>query len=198
MYLLSVEVDEEEEPEPPAGPSPPPSEVSPQPGGEPSPPPEEGDETDGNILLWVVIGAVVLGGAVTAVLLLRKKVLLLLCAVMALTLLAGCEPGVKMVVISKPPDKLIYIAGQDTELDLTGGELIEHSNAIPFFPSSAREGTMDSLHLGIHLNHEIDFNTPGVYLVIINVGRANVADTFEIQVVTQEEYDAMKATEQSD
>jgi hypothetical protein len=121
-----------------------------------------------------------------------KKVLGTLCVATVLFLFAGCEPGVKTLVVSKLPDKLVYIASQDTELDLTGGELTEYSNAVPFFSSSAKEGIpMDSDWYIRYISHEVDFTTPGVYVIAIDLSRDNVEDTFTIQVVTQEEYDAM-------
>jgi hypothetical protein len=121
-----------------------------------------------------------------------KKVLLVLCAVI-MVLLAGCEPSINETVISKLPDKLIYIAGQDTVLDLTGGELTFYSSYFLLLPDEIQEGQLMSNY---SVSHNIDFNAPGTYLVTIIMGPPEKRATFEIQVVTQEEYDAMMAQEE--
>jgi hypothetical protein len=124
-----------------------------------------------------------------------KKVLLALCAVIMLIQMSGCEPSVRESVVSRLPDKLIYIVGSDTELDLEGGKVTFHMGYAFFFPDSTQENlSMDSEFIGIR--HDIDFNTPGVYEVTINKGPPGKQATFEIQVVTQEEYDAMMAQEE--
>jgi hypothetical protein len=122
-----------------------------------------------------------------------KKILLVLCAVMMMALLLGCyTPGVIDVFITRYPDKLFYIAGQDAGLDLTGGEVTLISGyPLKVLPDEVVEGfLMKDLYSG-NIDHDIDFNTPGVYVVTIKFDTDDVADTFEIQVVTQEEYDAM-------
>jgi hypothetical protein len=125
-----------------------------------------------------------------------KKVLLALCAAITLVLLTGCEPSIRESFVSKLPDKLIYVADYDTELDLTGGEvtLIMVSFIRPDF---LMIHSMDGEFISYRLHHRIDFDTPGVYVVTGNLGLPEKQATFEIQVVTQEEYDAMQA-EQGD
>lgn len=121
-----------------------------------------------------------------------KKILLVLCAVMMMVLLTGCiTPSVRTAVVSKLPDKLVYIAGQDTELDLRGGEITLITNPVLFFPEEVREGQLMIWHSD-GFNYNIDFNTPGIYVVMFNFGTDEVEASFEIQVVTQEEYDAMQ------
>jgi hypothetical protein len=65
-------------------------------------------------------------------------------------------------------------------------------NPVLFFPESTREGQPMEWHSN-GFNHDIDFNAPGTYLVTIIMGPPEKRATFEIQVVTQEEYDAMMA-----
>jgi hypothetical protein len=127
-----------------------------------------------------------------------RKIILILCSVMMMLLLAGCPHSVNSVVMTNPPDKLVYIVGQDTELDLSGGEVTVYCNGTLLYRKYTleEEPMMNFYH---HINHEIDFNTAGSYVVFFDRGgTANDGkyDTFEIQVVTQEEYDAMMGQEE--
>jgi hypothetical protein len=122
-----------------------------------------------------------------------KKILLALCAVMMMVMLAGCPNYVNSIVMTKPPDRLIYIAGQDTELDLTGGELTVYCNGTLLYSAyTLEEEPMKNYYHDIR--HDINFSVPGIYVVTVGGGTKQNEDqygTFEIQVVTQEEYDAM-------
>jgi hypothetical protein len=117
---------------------------------------------------------------------------------MMMLLLAGCPHSVNSAVMTNPPDRLVYIIGQDTELDLSGGEVTVYCNGTLLYSKYTLEGEpMENYY--DHINHNIDFNTVGLYVVAFDRGgTANDGknDTFEIQVVTQEEYDAMMAQEE--
>jgi hypothetical protein len=120
-----------------------------------------------------------------------RKLLLVLCAILMSALLIGCiEPSVRESVVSILPDKLIYIAGEDTELDLAGGEMTLFMESF-FRPDSIEIHSMDGEFILRRLHHNIDFSTPRVYVVEIYLGSPGKQASFEIQVVTQEEYDAM-------
>jgi hypothetical protein len=126
-----------------------------------------------------------------------KKVLLVFYAVIILALIVGCENPVDKYVMTNPPNKLIYITGLDVELDLSGGEITIHYGSIPFSSGYTRDKVPMDFHGRIV--HDIDFTMPGVYIVTVVGGRSqneNQYDTFEIHVVTQEEYDAMMAQEE--
>lgn len=117
-----------------------------------------------------------------------KKILLTLCMIIILTSVTGCGKYFSSsLVITKYPNRLIYIAGYDRELDLTGGEIV-HSFADNETIYFMDDDTLLSRPLNtsilptITISHEIDFNVPGVYVVKIYVnGRGS--DTFAIQVV---------------
>lgn len=69
---------------------------------------------------------------------------------------------------------MIYIAGYDTKLDLTGGEVVVYYNDNSMEVSSMNEAA-------INITHNIDFSISGVYIVELK-GNDN-SDTFAIQVV---------------
>ena len=122
-----------------------------------------------------------------------KKILLILCAVMMLSLLAGCPGSIKSVAVAKLPDKLTYIAGQDTELDLAGGE-------VTYYYWNASPHTMPMIEDSDSITHDIDFKMPGVYIVTV-IGyihkNDSQVDTFEIQVVSAEDYERIVNAEQN-
>ena len=105
-----------------------------------------------------------------------KKLVFLLYLVMLIILLTGCTLATEGVTITKYPDRLIYIAGYDTELDLTGGEV-----EFLFSDKSTRIYSMYDNLPTLRISHEIDFNIPGVYIVKINNYKND--DSFAIQVV---------------
>ena len=95
-------------------------------------------------------------------------------------LFAGCDSGLEIVgmEIHIYPDKLVYEAGVDTELDLTGGKV----NFI-FRQGGGYEASIfcDS----ITVTHDIDFNEPGIYVVTLSRHRG--VTQFEIEVVNLED-----------
>ena len=105
----------------------------------------------------------------------RKKLLLILFVIMLLFTLTGCPLSVKGVAVTKYPDRLIYIAGYDTELDLSGGEI-----TLYFSNGSPRIYRMDEQLYRIVNN--IDFSVTGVYVVDV-IGVNGNDDKFAIQVV---------------
>jgi hypothetical protein len=122
-----------------------------------------------------------------------RKLFCNICAIMMMILLSGCiTPSVKESVISNLPDKLIYIAGQDMELDLTGGEVTLIMETF-LKPDSLEIHSMDGHFIPPRLLYEINFNIPNVYVIEVFLGPPGKRATFEIQVVTQEQYDAMMA-----
>jgi len=112
-----------------------------------------------------------------------KKALAAIGFIVLLLLSNGCPLKVERIVITKYPDRLIYIAGYDTELDLTGGEVeYFHSNGPP------EKRPMD--HYFIKFVHEIDFNTPGVYVVESqHAYKIRASCSFAIQVVDRDYID---------
>jgi len=106
-----------------------------------------------------------------------KKLVLFICTLMIIISILGCEPYTARVIITKYPDRLIYIAGYDTALDLTGGE-------IKFFMSDRTTEVllMKDLVNSVRLSHEIDFDASGVYVVRIT-NHNGKGDSFAIQVV---------------
>jgi len=104
----------------------------------------------------------------------KKKLLILL--IISTLLVGGCDSSLEIVgmEIDTYPDKLIYYPGIDAELDLTGG----YVNFI--MKANIKEhGSMN--HEFITVTHEIDFDTPGIYIVTLK--RHKGICQFEIEVV---------------
>jgi len=108
-----------------------------------------------------------------------QKMLLILCAITILISFTGCTVAFDGVIITKYPDRLIYIAGYDTELDLTGGEVVMLLRDMN--KRYMETEYMDDWFISKIITHEINFNIPGIYIVKIN--HSKISDSFAIQVV---------------
>ena len=113
-----------------------------------------------------------------------KIVLLILCLVTILISITGCSTAIDGVIITKYPDRLVYVAGYDTELDLTGGEIVMLLRDFTrrYMEIESMDGWASKL-----IRHEIDFNVPGTY--IVTVYNAMLSDNFAIQVVAKDYVD---------
>jgi hypothetical protein len=78
----------------------------------------------------------------------------------------------------------------DNSLDLSGGT----ARYTYWLDSPSNPFQMDNIH-AVEVRHNIDFSKKGTYIVTLYKNE-DVSTTFEIQVVTQEEYDAMMAQEE--
>jgi len=114
------------------------------------------------------------------------KRILGLILVLSMLAFSGCEYSLLIVAIEieKYPDKIAYIVGHDSELDLTGCIV----NRI------SRQGSKDSHDLmaeysWFEINYDIDFNTPGVYVVDIILPVSPILFcSFAIEVVDISKY----------
>ena len=98
---------------------------------------------------------------------LKKLVCSLL--IFAVLILTACDGGLRIVgsYVSEYPDRTVYVCGQDTEIDLSGLEVTLQT----------AEGTEHKIPYGdsefdfrFIMNHDVDFDTPGVYTVYIGNG----------------------------
>lgn|GEM_PF-3112836 len=89
----------------------------------------------------------------------------------------GCEPFVSNNIVTKYPDRLIYIVGYDTELDLTGGELTIGKKVLSMEDENER------------ISHDIDFDVPGVYAVTVQGNKQD--DKFAVQVIDENYIDGI-------
>jgi hypothetical protein len=89
-----------------------------------------------------------------------KKILVLLGTVICLFLLSSCDDGLKIVkaTIDKYPNRIVYFAGIDSQLDLSGGVITLYLK-----DGDKKTYNMDSEKTVIIEN--IDFSKPGVYQV---------------------------------
>jgi len=109
-----------------------------------------------------------------------KKIILTGYFLIIINFIVGCGLYNSNFIISKYPDRLIYVAGYDTELDLTGGEI---SKKIVYMGKETMEiYPMDEIHISGSVIHQIDFSRPGIYMVKVYNSSGNEV-TFAIQVV---------------
>jgi len=116
------------------------------------------------------------------------KLLIVLIVVIGLFFLPKrCDASfvIEGLEIKKYPDKLIYIIGSDTNLDLSGGEIcLRLKFDLPVYIS------MDSRYFKIF--HNIDFETPDVYAVEISgLFNEKCKQQFAIQVISLSELEEM-------
>jgi len=95
-------------------------------------------------------------------------------------ILLGCDAGLEIVdlEIETYPNRIVYVAGVDTALDLSGGKvkyiLLDKRADGSVVPMTAES---------IRITHNIDFSTPGIYVVTLAQHKGMCR--FPVQVVDQ-------------
>lgn len=102
----------------------------------------------------------------------RQRYILFFLLLAVIFVFSGCEDEAVSWEIGSYPDKIVYIQGIDTELDLTGGIIVA------IFPDESKEGKE---MLPQYIENSIDFNTPGIHVVKITGGME-----FPIQVIPKD------------
>jgi len=102
-----------------------------------------------------------------------KSSLLVLCL-----LLCACDASLEIVgmEICAYPNRIVYVAGVDSSLDLTGGKVNYLLKG-----GSVTEDNMNAPLITV--THDIDFNTPGIYTVVLK--RHKGVCQFPIQVIEE-------------
>ena len=121
-----------------------------------------------------------------------KKILVLFTSLLVILLLSGCEhPIVGMEALSYP-DKLVYVAGVDKELDLTGGVVryvmedgSEKDDEEPYPGDMEKAIESNGYWSECDLETNINFEVPGIYTVKI-IRHETAYVEFPIQVVSRE------------
>jgi hypothetical protein len=95
----------------------------------------------------------------------RRIIYLLLIGLIVATI-SGCDKGLEIISmeIEKYPNRIVYYSGIDKDIDLTGGVVKYYT----------KDGTSTSEDIADRFNtisYDIDFNTPGVYVVEIQRGK---------------------------
>ena len=87
----------------------------------------------------------------------------------SLILISGCDTSLMSVSLelSGVPDRIIYIANVDTEIDLSGLKIIEVTVGGDILEGDLGEWENPNQEPGRIVFHEIDFTKPGVYEVEI-------------------------------
>ena len=109
-----------------------------------------------------------------------KKIYRIFILIVLLSALTGCDAGLEIMgmEIVNYPDRLIYVANKDNELDLSGGEIefiLKDKAAQSIDPMTEEE---------MEIRHDIDFSKPGVYIVTL-YRHDDAKVQFPIQVVDE-------------
>ena len=121
-----------------------------------------------------------------------KKILVLFTSLLVILLLSGCEhPIVGMEALSYP-DKLVYVAGVDKELDLTGGVVryvmedgSEKDDEEPNPGDMTKAIESNGYWSPCELETNANLGVPGIYTVKI-IKHETAYVEFPIQVVSRE------------
>lgn len=124
----------------------------------------------------------------------KRRIVFMLAFALLCTVLAGCDEGLRIVKISvkEYPKKLVYYAGIDTELDLSGGVINLHMKQGGTSDEDMLKATNPD-YLAKDPDHadpdliisDIDFNMPGVYTVTIH-RYDDVKTSFAVQVIDKQ------------
>ena len=118
-----------------------------------------------------------------------KRLSIALCLFFIVALLYGCDHDIMPVdyEFGQPP-RVVYIAGVDTELDFSEATLIttlrngwQHEDPFP-----ERPGRLTAVE------HNVDFNTPGIYKVEV-LRHPNFVITFFVQVIDEDIFNELKS-----
>ena len=109
-----------------------------------------------------------------------KKIYRIFILIVLLSALTGCDESLRIMgmEIVNYPDRLIYVANKDNELDLSGGEIkfIYKDKTIESKEQMAEEQ--------VEILHDIDFSKLGVYIVTV-YRHDDAKIQFPIQVVDE-------------
>ena len=120
----------------------------------------------------------------------KRLLLLVIPLVIFAALLCSCDPTLvtKDVRLISYPDRIVYIKGVDTGLDLRGGTF-----KVVVGDGSAREFAMDDPSFSRHFYTEADFDTEGVYEVSLYYGGLYIY--FPIQVISPESFQRLQQSQ---
>ena len=114
-----------------------------------------------------------------------KKKISILTLIILLFFITSCEYGLVItgIDIVKYPDRIVYIAGIDDSIDLSGGVVNIMTRAYP-----ERRDPMDDPRWGnFRVTHSINFNEPGVYIITLATGGDDkYRISFPIQVIDKD------------
>ena len=114
-----------------------------------------------------------------------KKIAVILCIIFFSMFIVSCDSGLLIVdvKITNYPNKIAYIAGKDTELDLSGLEIMiitkENTNSIKKFDDY---NNAEDRHFFPEVLADINFNKAGVYIVTVKQHESAYA-TFPVEVI---------------
>lgn len=109
----------------------------------------------------------------------KKTISIIIVMVFCLCFLGACDEGLRIVGmdINTYPNRIVYIAGRDKTLDLSGG-------TVKLQVKEKKEYIEEMSDMSISVTHNINFDIPGVYQVTLT--RGDYYCSFAIQVVSQD------------
>ena len=116
----------------------------------------------------------------------KKVVVISILAFVFIFLFSSCDWGMKIVDISlaKPPNKIIYLKGIDSDLSLDGLEIYVHLSQ---GQKSIDKWEDEFCRQSYKISHYINFNKPGVY--IVTIAKPHIGDcTFSVQVIDPKDF----------
>lgn len=116
-----------------------------------------------------------------------KKIFIVVILILETLVLSSCESGVSRITITTYPDKLVYVAGIDEEIDLRGGQLAFYyeDKSGPYFAQMEEAVDPETAGCRCSVKDNVNFNKAGVYSATLYVSDKIYVE-FPIQVVSRE------------
>ncbi len=114
----------------------------------------------------------------------RKKISILTLIIL-LFFVTSCEYGLVItgIDIVKYPDRIVYIAGIDDSIDLSGGIVNIKTRDNP----EGRDPMVEPRRGNFRVTHSINFNEPGVYIITLATGGDDKYKmSFPVQVIDKD------------
>ena len=118
----------------------------------------------------------------------KKRPCVLLCLVFIAALFSSCDYSIRMIGFEFGQfPRLVYIAEVDTALDFSEATLVNiHADG------TRNEFSFPESNSWITVEHNVDFNTPGIYEVEIR-RQSGFVITFFVQVIDEEIFNELKS-----
>ena len=120
----------------------------------------------------------------------KRRFLIALYLFFIVMLASGCDHSIRQVGVEFGQfPRVVYIAGVDTEIDLSDATLVTvHANG---FRNESRAYRLPDLITTVE--HNVDFNTPGIYKVeVVRHTHTQFYITFFVQVIDEEVFNQLK------
>lgn len=106
-----------------------------------------------------------------------RNLLLAMLMIILILALAGCDEGLRItrMEIASYPSNIVYIIGENSRLDMSGGQ-------VKLITADGHSAVVAMNEQGNRITSDVDFTTPGVYIVTISRAES-LKCQFPVQVV---------------